>query len=49
MGVGATIAPGSQLWNGYWADLVMAPRRTRPSPTATAVPTGGSAMSSLSR
>ena len=24
-GVGATIAPGSQPWNGYWADLVKAP------------------------
>ena len=45
MGVGATMAPGSQLWNGYCADLVKAPTRTRTRATPTRVPPGGSATS----
>ena len=34
-GVGAAMAPGSQNWNGTWADLAMAPRRMSTSPTCT--------------
>ena len=48
-GVGATIAPGSQAWNGTWADLVNAPSRISRRATVTVVPPGGSASSSLSR
>ena len=39
-GVGATIAPGSHAWNGYWADFVIAPTSTRRRPTVTAVSRG---------
>ncbi len=38
IGVGATIAPGSQKWNGNWADLASAPRATRPTATSAWVP-----------
>jgi hypothetical protein len=48
MGVGATIAPGSHEWNGYWADLVNAPTSTSTRPTVTGVPVGGSARTRLS-
>jgi hypothetical protein len=44
-GVGATIAPGSQLENGHCADLVKAPMSTSTSPTSTMVPVGGDAVS----
>ena len=33
-GVGASIAFGSQKWNGTWADFVNAARRTRPAMAA---------------
>ena len=39
-GVGATIAPGSQEWNGIWADFVNAPSRISTRATVTAVPLG---------
>ena len=35
------MAPGSQEWNGTWADLVSAPSSTSTSPTVTVVPDGG--------
>ena len=34
-GVGPSIASGSQVWSGIWADLATAPPR-RPSATSTA-------------
>ena len=39
-GVGATIAPGSQAWNGICADLVNAPSRISTRATVTASPPG---------
>src|SRR6478752_4362531 len=48
-GVGAVIAPGSQAWNGYCADLVNAPMRISTSATVTVVPDGGAATIALRR
>ena len=47
-GVGAAMAPGSQKWNGAWADFVNAPNRMSSSAACVAGPAGGDARISES-
>ena len=48
-GVGASIAAGSQKWNGTRADLVIAPTSTSTVPATIPVPLPGFATTSETR